>query len=52
MQSQVVQWSTLPAELRLAVAGALDTNDIKILSNVDRNTYEICVPFLFEVRSK
>lgn len=43
------QWHALPTEMKLAVVDNLDLNDVKVLSNVDQRTYQICVPATFKV---
>ncbi|KAJ8073777.1 hypothetical protein AAF712_003249 [Marasmius tenuissimus] len=41
-------WSSLPAEMKLAVTEALDEQDIRALSLVDQSTYAACVPATFK----
>ncbi|KAL0572254.1 hypothetical protein V5O48_009700 [Marasmius crinis-equi] len=41
-------WSSLPAEMKLAVTEVLDEQDIRALSLVDQSTYAACVPVTFK----
>lgn len=42
-------WNTFPTEMKLAVVEALDVEDIKAFSQVDQQTYQLCVPSTFKV---
>ncbi|GAW07366.1 hypothetical protein LENED_009353 [Lentinula edodes] len=41
-------WSSLPTEMKLAVVEVLDSDDVKSLSQVDRDTYIACLPSSFK----
>ncbi|KAJ3813575.1 hypothetical protein EV368DRAFT_85197 [Lentinula lateritia] len=41
-------WSSLPTEMKLAVVEVLDLDDVKSLSQVDRDTYTSCLPSSFK----
>ncbi|KAE9397713.1 hypothetical protein BT96DRAFT_1020613 [Gymnopus androsaceus JB14] len=41
-------WCSLPTEMKLAVVEVLDSDDIKNLSQVNRNTYTACLPSTFK----
>ncbi|KAJ3995374.1 hypothetical protein F5050DRAFT_1712948 [Lentinula boryana] len=41
-------WSTLPTEMKLAIVEVLDSDDVKNLSQVNRDTYAACLPSAFK----
>ncbi|KAF9254991.1 hypothetical protein L218DRAFT_912819 [Marasmius fiardii PR-910] len=48
MFSTLASWSSLPAEMKLAVTETLNGGDIRALSLVDRSTYQACLPLMFK----
>jgi hypothetical protein len=41
-------WSTLPTEMKLSIVEILDSDDVKNLSQINRNTYAACLPSTFK----
>ena len=47
--SKAFQWLALPDEMKRAVLSQLVIGDIWACARVDRNSYQLCLPSLFEV---
>ena len=43
------QWTAFPDEMKQAVLSQLVTGDIWACARTDRESYKLCLPFLFEV---
>ena len=43
-------WIDLPCEIKYEIIDVLEVRDIRRLSMVSKDTYDLCVPELFQVR--